>query len=136
MELHYGIDLDCDCTDRATSAKLGFAGCDGNDPKPEMLLIAAISSSYGIALSNSLRAARLPLTRVSIRADGVVASTVGRTQFTRVTVLPTIRGADVLQRDAYERAATAARDDCLVGRSIRGNVAYVVGEVALLRSVE
>jgi len=34
-----------------------------------------------------------------------------------MTVNPTIRGADIFRRDAYERAAIAARDDCVVGRS-------------------
>jgi organic hydroperoxide reductase OsmC/OhrA len=53
-----------------------------------------------------------------------------------VKVNPTIRGADLLRRGAYEKAAIIARDDCPIGRSIRGNVAYTVGDVVLLRSAE
>ena len=40
---------------------------------------------------------------------------------------PTIRGADVPRREAYKKSANAARDECLIGRSIRGNVAFVNG---------
>jgi organic hydroperoxide reductase OsmC/OhrA len=98
------------------------------------LLIAAISSSYSIALFNVLRASCLPQTRVSVHGCGIIGSNCGKAHFTRVIISPTIQGADLERRDAYEMAATAARDDCLVGRSIRGNVAYVVGEVVLLHS--
>jgi hypothetical protein len=31
----------------------------------------------------------------------------------------------------YAKAAIAARNNCFIGRSIRGNFAYVVGEVCL-----
>jgi organic hydroperoxide reductase OsmC/OhrA len=55
-------------------------------------------------------------------------------KFTTVTVRPTIHGADAAQRQAYERATIAARNNCFIGRSIRGNIAYVVGEVSLVEA--
>ena len=108
----------------------------GGGPTPETLLIAAISSSYGIALSKLLRTASLPQTRVSVRGSGTIGSSGGRAHFSRVVLSPTIHDADLSRRETYESAATAARDDCLIGRSIRGNVAYVIGDVVLLRSTE
>ena len=107
---------------------------EGNGPTPEVLLIAAISSCYSITLSNVLQAASLPQTHISVHAHGVIVREFGREQFVRVTVNPTICGADALRRDAYEEAAIAARDGCQIGRSIRGNVAYVVGDVTLPQS--
>jgi peroxiredoxin-like protein len=142
MEMHCSVDLDWRASENAGTVAtpmgdlpysvLGPAAIGGNGPSPEALLIAAIASCYSITLSKVLRDASLPQTRVSVRAEGVIASDCGKPRFTRVTVHPTIRGADVPQQDAYEKAAAAARESCLIGRSIRGNVAYVVGEVSLL----
>lgn len=144
MDIHYSIDMECDTSDGAGSitTPTGTIACfgldpahaSGNGPSAETLLLAAISTSYTVTLSHVLRASSLPRTRLSVEADGVIGSCHGRPQFTRVKVSPTIRGADVLRRDAYEKAALAARDDCPIGRSIRGNVAYIVGDVALVRS--
>ena len=69
---------------------------------------------------------------ILIHAEGLVASGAGAERFTTVTVRPTIQGADTAQRQAYEKAAIAARNNCFIGRSIRGNIAYVVGEVSLV----
>ncbi len=141
MDIHYNIDLEWHSTDNVGSittptgnlpyARLGETDRRREAPGPETLLIAAISSCYSIILSDTLRAASLPQSGIAVRAEGVIASERGRTQFARVTVNPIIRGADTLRRNAYEKAAVAARDECLIGRSIRGNVAYVVGDVVL-----
>jgi peroxiredoxin-like protein len=146
MDIHRSADLEWSSSDNAGSittpagnmaySVLDLTGSGRGRPNPETLLIAAVSSCYSITLSNVLRAASLPQSRVSVRADGVIVNDSGKAQFARVTVNPTIRGADVRRRGAYEKAAIAARDDCLIGRSIRGNVAYVVGDVSLLRSTE
>ena len=101
---------------------------------PETLLIAAISSSYSIALSNILRIGCLPQTRVSVHGSGTIVNSCGRAQFDRVVISPTIQGADLCRQNAYQDAALAAREHCLIGRSIRGNVAYVVGDVVLRHS--
>ena len=144
LEIHCGVDLEWCSSENAGriampagnvpySALVWNQGALG--PNPEVLLIAAISSCYSITLANFLEAAGLPQNRISVHTDGVIVNDFGRVQFTRVTVSPTISGADVLRREAYQKAAVAARDDCLIGRSIRGNVAYVVGDVVLPQSI-
>ena len=140
MELSCSFDLECGAagdlgTINTLAGELPFSEpgrtASAGGPGPETLLIGAMASSYGIALSNVLRAADLPRTRISVRADAVIANHSGKARMTRVTVLPTIFGADIPRREAYKSAATAARDECLVGRSVRGNVAFIVGAVSL-----
>jgi organic hydroperoxide reductase OsmC/OhrA len=146
MDTCCSIDLEWRATDNAgtittTMGELPYSdpAMTANDPagpSPEVLLLAAVASCYSIALSNQLRAARLPRTRVAVHADGIIGNDQGNARFTRVLVQPTIRGADVPRREAYKKAANAARDECLIGWSIRGNVAFVVGDVAVLAATE
>lgn len=145
LDIHCGVDVEWCSSNNAGSVLTqagnvpysAFGGMQDSDaPSPEALLIAAISSCYSITLSNVLRAACLPQAHISVHAEGVIVRELGQVQFARVTVHPTIRGADALLRDAYEKAAATARDGCVVGRSIRGNVAYVVGEVSLPKSTD
>ena len=96
------------------------------------LLVAAIGSSFGFALVEMLRATGLPYSILDVHAEGLVAGDVCTATFTRITVSPTVHGADALRRQAYEQAATSARNHCRIGRSIRGNVAYVVSAVCLI----
>ena len=140
MDLHSGVDLEW-CSSGTPGSIVTPSGnvpysifrrMDGGDrPSPQVLLVAAISSSYSITLAEVLQDALLPQTRISVHADGVIVLEFGEEHLARVTVRPTICGADIRRRDAYERAAIAARDSCMIGRSIRGNVAYVVGHVSL-----
>ena len=78
-----------------------------------------------------LHASGLPHSSFAIHAEGLVTSDPCAANFTTITVHPTIHGADALRCRAYEQAATSARNHCLIGRSIRGNVAFVVGVVCL-----
>jgi organic hydroperoxide reductase OsmC/OhrA len=140
MHSHCSVAVEWDSSGNADSivtpagcvaySALGLAA-GGNGTGPEALLIAAVASCYSVTLSHVLERTSLPLTRVSVLADGLIADDSGKEHPTSVTVHPTIRGADTLRRGAYEKAAAAARDQCLVGRSVRGNVAYVVGRVSL-----
>jgi peroxiredoxin-like protein len=107
-------------------------GGAGTGMSPEDLFIAATASSYCVILAEMLRAIGLPQTSLAIHAEGLVTSDAGSERFTTVTVRPTIQGADIGQRQAYEKAAIAARNNCFIGRSIRGNIAYVVGGVSLV----
>jgi len=144
LDIHCRVDVEW-CSSASAGGIVTPAGnvpyaalgrTQGEGLSPEGLLIAAISSWYGITLSNVLQAASLPQRHESVHADGVIVRDLGRAQFTCVTVNPTIRGADALRRDAYRKAAIAARDVCLIGRSIRGNVPYVVGDVFLPQSID
>jgi organic hydroperoxide reductase OsmC/OhrA len=103
-----------------------------DEASSEKLLVTAIASSFGSALAEMLRATGLPYSVLDVHAEGLVANDVCARIFTTITVNPTIRGADALRRQAYEQAATSARNHCKIGRSIRGNVAYVVGAVSLI----
>ena len=107
-------------------------GGTGAGMSPEDLFVAATASSYCVTLAEMLRAIGLPQTSLAIHAEGLVTSDAGSERFTTVTVRPTIQGADIAQRQAYEKAAIAARNNCFIGRSIRGNIAYVVGGVSLV----
>ena len=99
---------------------------------PEDLFVAAAASSYSVTFAEMLRAVGLPQSSLAIHAEGLVTSDAGAERSTTVTVRPTIQGADIARRQAYEKAAIAARNNCFIGRSIRGNIAYVVGGLSLV----
>src|SRR6185437_7560394 len=116
LKIHCGLDLEWRSADhvgriltKAGNLRYSATGrADGGDePSPEVLLIAAISSCYSIALSDVLQAAFLPQSQISVHTDGVLVRDRGRLQFACVTVNPTICGADTLRREAYQKAAIA-----------------------------
>jgi len=109
-------------------------GGTGAGMSPEDFFVAAAASSYSVTLSEMLRAVGLPQSSLTIRAEGLVTSDAGAERFTMITVRPTIHGANPGQHQAYEKAAIAARNHCFIGRSVRGNIAYVVGELCLVGS--
>jgi organic hydroperoxide reductase OsmC/OhrA len=101
------------------------------------LLVAAIATSFGSDLAETLRTSGLPYSVLDVHAEGLVAGEIcAAATFATITVSPTIRDADTLRRQGYEQAAVSARNHCRIGRSIRGNVAYVVGAVCLVGSPE
>jgi osmotically inducible protein OsmC len=140
------IDLEWRATDNAGTitttigdvpySDLGMTATGRAGPNPEELLLAAVASCYSITLAKLLRAASLPCTRVAVCAAGVIANDLGKMCFTRIIVRPTIRGADLPRQNTYKKWANAARDECLIGRSFRGNVSFVIGDVAILGSAE
>jgi peroxiredoxin-like protein len=144
--MQFEVDLEWRSDQRAGEITAGEArtpvsgprvlGGTGAGMSPEDLFVAAAASSFGAMLAEMLRAAELPQTILAIHAEGLVAGDPGALRFTSVTVRPTIHGADAAQRQAYEKAAIAARNYCFIGRSIRGNIAYLVGKVGLVESVE
>ena len=102
------------------------------DTTPARLLIVAISACYGITLSRVLSAASLPQTRIEVHGQGVVSEDPQGMRVVHVVVSPALHGADCSQPAAYTKAAITARDECPIGRAIRGNVAYIVGPVTVL----
>jgi organic hydroperoxide reductase OsmC/OhrA len=141
MRMHCSVDVDTDIigtggtivasVGEEPGATLDLTSLRPDGQRPEVLLVAAIACCYLTTLSDVLRAVSLPSTRISVRTEGVIASDGGKPRFTRVTVHPTIQGADIPRQEAYDIAAVSARDACLIGRSIRGNVAYIVGDICL-----
>jgi len=141
-ELQFDIDLEWRADQRFGEVTVGEARTYVSEPRvmggtgagmsPEDLFVAAAACSYSVTLAEILRAVGLPQTSLAIHAEGLVDDGIGAKRFTTLTVRPTIQGADTAQRQAYNKAAIAARNNCFIGRSIRGNIAYVVGEVSLL----
>jgi len=144
MENLCGIDLEWSSVDGAGNIATTFGGvtfsefarpvANRGELSPESLLLAAVASSYGIALAGLLHDRSLPSTRVVIHADGFIANEQGKPYITRVMLRTTILGAHVPSQTAYKKATIAARDECIVGRSVRGNVAFGVGEVTIAGS--
>jgi organic hydroperoxide reductase OsmC/OhrA len=136
MDLHVTATAEWDGSQSAgTVGSTPFApfrplGSAADQPSPEDLLLAAITSSYALTLSLGLRAAELPHMRIRVQADAIIDGDPPNTRFTRVTLAPEITRADPARREDYETAATAARND-VVGRSVRGGIAYVIGHVVL-----
>ena len=136
MDLHVTATAEWNGSQNAGAVgELPFAsfrplGSAADQPSPEYLLLAAITSSYALTLSLGLRATGLAHMRVRVQADAVIDGDPPNTRFTRVNLMPDITGADLGRRGDYETAATAARND-VVGRSVRGGIAYVIGKVVL-----
>lgn len=103
-----------------------------NDKSPERLLLAAISSCYSITLSRILSAALLPQSLIDVHAEGILLADADGPRLARITVSPVLHGADCSRLERYSRAAIAARDECPIGRYVRGNIPYLVGPVAIL----
>jgi peroxiredoxin-like protein len=140
--LQFDIDLEWRADQKFGEITVGEARTCVSEPRvmggtgagmsPEDLFVAAAASSYSVTLAEMLRAVGLPQSSLAVHAEGLVASDAGAERFTTITVRPSIQGADPAQRQGYEKAAIAARNNCFIGRSVRGNIAYVVGWVSLV----
>jgi peroxiredoxin-like protein len=140
--LQFDVDLEWRANQKFGEITVGEARTCVSEPRvmggtgagmsPEDLFVAAAASSYSVTFAEMLRAVGLPQSSLAIHAEGLVTSDAGAERFTTVTVRPTIQGADTARRQAYEKAAIAARNNCFIGRSIRGNIAYVVGGLSLV----
>lgn len=101
----------------------------GVGPSPEDLFVSGVSSCYTGTLYGVLYRAKLPVERVSVHAQGVVTGYPKEPKFSKLIVSPTIIGADTARAQEYEKATVDARNMCFVGKTIMGNVEYVVGDV-------
>ena len=86
---------------------------------PEELLAAAEAACYSMALSAGLEKAGTPATRVETRAACTIEKQgAGFTISTmKLTVRATVPGLD---KDAFQKAAQATKDDCAVSRALKG----------------
>lgn len=106
-------------------------GGRGEGASPEELLVSAVGTCYSATLMSVLRRKGLRADAVHVAASGTVAGHPAEARLERVTVSPTISGADPRRGFEYDRAAHVAHDRCLVGRAIAGNVLYEVGQVVV-----
>lgn len=122
---------------RGEGHEMGFSapssmGGKGEGVSPETLLLSAVTASYGLTLLAVLQKRKLPVARVEVRAEGTVAAEATLEKYERISVHPTIVGADRARREEYAAAAARARDRCSIGQTVAaGGVAYEVGSVAI-----
>ena len=109
-------------------------GGKGVGTSPEELLLAAVTTCYSGTLFGVLKKSSLPATDVSIRTEGTVTGYPLQSKFARIRVNPTVHGGNPDQTEDYERLAEEARNRCFIGKTVIGNVEYVVGEVRVINS--
>ncbi|HEX7083825.1 MAG TPA: OsmC family protein [Gaiellaceae bacterium] len=109
-------------------ASMGGRGTGSN---PEELLVSAVGACYSATLQGQLRRAGLPASGVRVTARGAVEDYPHRARFARLTVSPTILGAEPSREADYAEAARAAHARCFIGRTIAGTVDYRLGTVTV-----
>ncbi|MGH7765714.1 MAG: OsmC family protein [Candidatus Dormibacteraceae bacterium] len=113
------------------SAPLAMGG-RGIGTSPEELLTSAVCACFTSTFFALLTKARLPAERVTVVARGKVIAIPGeQARFAEVRVNPTVRGGETGRLEEYAMLACKARDRCFIGRTLRGNVLYEVGEVSV-----
>lgn len=105
----------------------------GVGTNPEELLISAVACCYSLTLAGVLQLRKLPATEIETAVEGVVIRD-GGLRFDRITVSPTIRGADSEREEDYRIAADTARDRCFIGSTVKSALNYSVGTVNLIES--
>ncbi len=107
-------------------------GGRGAGTSPEELLTSAVCTCFTSTLFALLSRARLPATKLTVAAQGKVVGYPGKdARFAEIRVSPTVHDGDTSRLEEYAKFACQARDRCFIGRTLRGNVAYIVGEVSV-----
>ncbi len=106
-------------------------GGKGTGTSPEELLLTAVGSCYSGTLFALLMKEHLRVTSVDVQVTGKVTEYPIQAKFSQLVVNPTIVGADSSQVSLYEEAANKAREKCFIGKTIAGNVEYLVGTVTV-----
>ena len=110
----------------------GSMGGRGVGASPETLLISAVTACYSLTLLAYLQKRRLPYSGIAVKTEGVVTGFPQHDTYAKITVNPTIQGADAAQRQEYRAATVEAHDHCFIGQTVAaGGVAYEVGAVVL-----
>ncbi|NIK11497.1 OsmC family protein [Alkalibacillus almallahensis] len=110
-------------------------GGKGVGASPEELLVSAIATCYSETLSSLLTNEGLTFQTLAIQAEGIVSELPKDSSFKRITIHPTIIGADEERYNTYKEIASDARDKCFVGQAIKGNMEYLVGNVHLVNQL-
>lgn len=118
---------------RVAYAAPATMGGKGVGTSPEELLLAAVGSCYSATLFRVVERRGLPVERVSVDVRGFVEDYPEAARFARIVVQPTIVGGEAGALDQYGELALRARDLCFIGKAVRGNVAYEVGDVRVTR---
>lgn len=107
-------------------------GGRGLGTSPEELLTFAVCTCFTSTLFALLSRAHLAAAKLTVSAQGKVTGFPGRdARFAEIRVNPVVHDGDPGRLEEYTKFACQARDRCFIGRTLRGNVAYVVGEVTV-----
>jgi osmotically inducible protein OsmC len=115
-------------TEYSVPASMNGRGAGTN---PEELLVSAVGACYSATLQGVLQRRGLPSDSVRVAASGSVTGYPGHARFARLTVSPTICGADPTRLGDYRRAAEAAHERCFIGHTLASSVEYRLGRVSL-----
>ena len=111
----------------------GSMGGGGGGTSPEELLVSAVASCYSGTLFHLLARDGLPAEQVKVRATGTVSDyPSARARFSQIVVHPTIRGGEPGREREYTACARTAREHCFIGKALRGDIRYEVGEVSVM----
>jgi organic hydroperoxide reductase OsmC/OhrA len=103
-----------------------------NRGSPAELLVRAVGACHAEELSAVLSEGSLPWRALKVQTDATRTAIQSAPCLGTVAVYPTIFGGDPSMHSHYAAAAKQARDRSLIGRTIRGNVAYKVGAVTVV----
>ena len=107
-------------------------GGRGVGTSPEELLVSAVASCYAGTLFHLLAQDGLPAEQVRVRATGVVTDYPGSAaRFSQIVVQPTIRGGVPQRAPEYTACAHMAHEHCFIGKALRDDISYEVGEVVV-----
>ena len=103
-----------------------------NRESPAALLVRAVGSCHAEELGVALCEGLLTWSAIEVQTDAACTTLPSAPRVDTVTIYSTIYGGDPSNRSQYAAASMQARDRSLVGRSIRGTVAYKVGTVTVV----
>ena len=113
------------------SAPAGMGG-KGVGTSPEELLLAAVATCYSSTLFGVLARSGLPVQAVGVRVEGIVTGYPLNAKFATLRVNSKISGGNSERGAEYKEKAEHARNRCFIGKTIAGNVEYLVGDVQVL----
>ena len=105
-------------------------GGPGVGTSPEELLLSAVGSCFTATLAAILDSRRLPVQSFEVVAQGLVTQYPGpAAAISTIVVNPRFIGIESGREQEYQSAATTARERCFIGKHLRPQVGYHVGEV-------
>ncbi len=95
---------------------------------PEELLIGSVLTCYSITLASLIENRKIPVESFTVCSEGIVSRKDGKLQFTKIIHRPTLILADGDNEIAElaRKTADLAEQNCMIARSLRGNVEFEV----------
>jgi hypothetical protein len=99
---------------------------------PAAMLVRAVVACHAEELGKALDVVALPWSGFEIQADATCPIVPSAPCLDTIAVYSMIYGGDPRKRNQYVAASKQARDHSLIGRTIRGNVAYKLDAVTVV----